>query len=358
MPAYIYPEIKPMKNTVLVLGAGASADLRYPLGPRLFDEVMADLNTYPYPKPDRRPHYQSDGLNQLFHHYAKGEPRPKQEVIQTFEKQIQLIREGLMLYRNQNPEGYSPDAGTHFLETKFSGKEEIREIASQYIRFLIAYRLLGYESGSFLRGDFVPHPEHKKAFWANRFWQFWLKKEDWKVLIEGLTIITFNYERAIEFTLFQNLYNQNKHFEGKFKYPEYLESNILHVYGKLGKFAPPYSESNDTLPFATHNNRWAEISMAHGVIELIRDKKVESQNTNFTKELSGADKIFFMGFGFAKENIEKLGLTESVVSNKQVFATGSRPGHLLEEHAEVLNHIDFTGFYCSDFTDEILLRRI
>ena len=86
-----------MKKIVLVLGAGASADLGYPLGSQLFDEVMADLNTDPYPGSKERPHYQSDGLNLLFKFHEATFNQPKADkpaLIEEFEKIIVHILAG------------------------------------------------------------------------------------------------------------------------------------------------------------------------------------------------------------------------------------------------------------------------
>ncbi len=234
----------------------------------------------------------------------------------------------------------------------------IKDFARKYTQFLIAYRLSGYESASFLRGDFVLHPVDNKVFWANRFWQFLLRKPGWNDILNNLTIITFNYERSMEFALYQSLYDQNKLIEPSFHGASYLETNFHHVYGKLGKFAPPYSSHEKHLPFALPNNRWNEISQSAAAIDLIRyteDKRAEGV---YAASIKKADSIFFLGFGFAKENIEKLGLTVPIVSNKWVFATGSRPDSLSEKHAEVLNHIVFTDDFCCKFTNEILLKRI
>jgi len=139
-----------------------------------------------------------------------------------------------------------------------------------------------------------------------------------------LSIITFNYDRSIEQYLFKtiNTLFRRKLDDEKIK-EMYSCIPIIHVHGKLGPIHLQ-EESDlkyelkqsvlDTLPLKRIQNAIDQIK----IIPEEHDNSPEFDEA-FDK-MKNADKIFFLGFGYYKRNLERLRVEK--LSTKMMWGTG------------------------------------
>ncbi len=353
-----------MKKTVLVLGAGASVDLGYPLGKDLFDQLVLDLDSTISPRNEGQ--YLSDGLNQyLKSQFSEGD-LDRKTVVEVADRLSLFITE----YRSKAEKTQSIDAA---VESFVQSHENMGEKVKKLVSFLIAYRLFGYEARSLQYGRFNPDLHEGEIYWANNLWKH-LLRSGWEGTSDNIRIISFNYERAIEFALFQNLWNQNVNFSPKeelFHGQLFMKRNITRVYGSLGHFLPPYypystSTTEDkggfltnpafvknALPFGLPNDRNDAISEVSPSIRLISKERNDREELDYQKHFHWAEQIFFLGFGFDQDNMRILGwenFAENGLKGRLVMSTGGVP------HGHVPTGIKFTNLYCSKFTSSILLN--
>jgi len=132
----------------------------------------------------------------------------------------------------------------------------------------------------------------------------------------NLNIITFNYDRSLEESLFRSLF---------FSFPEggaqnaelVKEINIYHVYGKICDLQwenPMHGEKYSTnnildLAYDLRNN-----------IQIIYDER-KGENEKIAEMIKKAKKIFFLGFGYSQENLEALGLQSLLNSNQYIYGS-------------------------------------
>lgn len=154
----------------------------------------------------------------------------------------------------------------------------------------------------------------------------------WERLDLGwLTIVTFNYDRAIEWAIFDAL----QAYYGK-QPGQVLEKlralRILHVYGWLGS---PYGSEHDG-DFLPHGqdptqaiidrDDWPQVvGQAACRLKVIPEGRTEDQVlVEVSNAINGAQRIAFLGFSFDPLNLQRLGAKSVFMANgehKEVWAT-------------------------------------
>ncbi|HUU18459.1 MAG TPA: hypothetical protein VMW72_15015 [Sedimentisphaerales bacterium] len=191
----------------------------------------------------------------------------------------------------------------------------------------------------------------RKDFFQGGDWIFYLYNR----LIEGLVgkealpdfsndkivFITFNYDRSLEHFFYESLCNSfaevcDDRIVQYFKQknlpvneqisPQNRELliqlvmeqlKILHVYGQI---APLKWQSSEGVDYAPQINEELLQKASQNIRTIYEEKRnpelIEAQNL-----LKQAEEIFFLGFGYAPENMEVLGLPESIPPRCQVYGT-------------------------------------
>jgi hypothetical protein len=135
-----------------------------------------------------------------------------------------------------------------------------------------------------------------------------------KEKIKNITIISFNYDRSLDYYLRAKL---------KKEYYDAIKEQIFYPYGKLAKDNWDY---NDYGSFAKKDNyfkHYNEIeNMGKGlkVIGEIKEEEVSTQNelSEIQKNLSESSKIYFLGFAFHEANCRLLALDKFSTSCDQI----------------------------------------
>jgi hypothetical protein len=129
-----------------------------------------------------------------------------------------------------------------------------------------------------------------------------------------LTIVTFNYDRSLEYFLFsalKHLYNKSDA-----EIAEALQSTpIIHLHGSLGPL--PWQEPGgiDYYPLFRRGNDPHEtgkrIKVASENIVIVSEAQPKSKEFELANQrIKEAERVYFLGFGYYRVNLERLGLSQ------------------------------------------------
>ena len=137
----------------------------------------------------------------------------------------------------------------------------------------------------------------------------------------NISFITFNYDRSLEYYLFEAIKNQ---FDKEPEECTEMMKNfpIVHLYGQLDPL--PWQESSGK-EYSPTENIIDRLRAAPQNIKLISDERDVEKSEYFQKAyklIQEAERIFFLGFSFDETNLNRLSLL-SITDRKQIFATVS-----------------------------------
>ncbi len=258
----------PQPKTVLIIGAGASAPYGFPVGGKLKEEIIEKTEK------ERRisnPHIFDSFLKAGFS-----------------EDQVDALHTALHWAFPKK----SIDA---FLEER----PDLRDIGA----FAIANILMHCENSNKLA---------KTDNWYRHLWEI-IDIANMKVPTHIVGIITFNYERSLDFFLHKTLtevYHPSKH---EFLLAKLAQLPILHVHGDFG--------SHRDVPY-THAPEAQNVLKASHRIALVHDDLASKEVFVFARELlKQAERGIFLGFGYNDRNLERLGIGSSEMNHVDFFGT-------------------------------------
>lgn len=162
---------------------------------------------------------------------------------------------------------------------------------------------------------------------------------------KGIRIISFNYDRSLEYFLnesflftFQGLSQLSNFF---------LPIEIHHVYGQIEELKYQ-TTNNKPLHYGNiHRNNSFDLIKNIKVIheERVRDKKEELKNW-----IINSRKIYFLGFGYSPENLKAIGYDEIDIAhfqNKKIYGTvfGLENGEIEEVKKRLRIDLIRSSFY-------------
>jgi hypothetical protein len=135
-----------------------------------------------------------------------------------------------------------------------------------------------------------------------------------------LSVITFNYDRVVEHFFFESL--RNSYQKSDEQIHEVLKRiPVIHLHGNLGYL--PWEGQSKSRPFSNQNEP-ASLRVAAQGIKIIHEDITDGRDRDFERAkvlLAHADQIYFMGFGFNKTNMDRLGLRD-LPRGRTIMATG------------------------------------
>lgn len=272
------------KKTVFVLGAGASCPYGYPSGAQLRKEVCFNLK--------------NDYLNYIGGlQLNKGAKEDRREKLKFFIKTFNdSTTKSIDLFLARNP---------HLAET---GKS------------IIAYKIFDAEIKSNFR-ERSKHPEQD--------WYFYLFDKltdgvtDFKKLQRitansKVSFITFNYDRSLEQFLYESFRNSFINIPSHEIVAIMNDIEIIHMYGCIApldwqdrekgvSYKPPITESL--------------LNSYSSNIKAIYEQSNNSELEDVEELLTDAEQIFYLGFGYAEENMDILKVPETVNSSVPIYGT-------------------------------------
>jgi hypothetical protein len=281
------------QKTILVLGAGASAGFKLPLGSGLRTTIADDLNI-------------------MFDDWGQSLESGSPEIVEA----LRLI--------NRLPDGRSGDINPHrHAAIQIAGSMRLSSSIDEYIerhkkdvlrvecaKLAIAKAILEAERNSTIYAD----PQGRNDPFENAA-DSWLAsllrdltrglgKDELSEAFENLTIINFNYDRCVEhfsYHWFQRVYDLTEAESA-------LVCNDLRIYHPYGSLGPlPQQNAKSSIPYGAKPiaQRLLDISKR---IQTYSEAVDEVTQPGFVaSDLRAAKRIVFLGFGFHAQNIRILG---------------------------------------------------
>lgn len=289
-------------RTVLVIGAGASAEFGFPLGNALLQDIAKRLDiSYRVGQLERGDHIIAQALRQRL---------DASDDVTEFNDHLhsawQIVK--------SSSQGISIDNVLDALEdTK----------ASLVGKFGIVRSILEAEARSPLKGWSRDRPDDVKFDAVNNTWLDKITKlltEGVRVsqindIFENLSIINFNYDRTLEQFLPFSLAN---YFGIK---PQVIEEAfqtlpIFRPYGKAGSL--PWQADGRHVPYGMCSADAVQIA-SEGILTFTEQISDENLMQGMRNAISTADRLVFLGFGFHRQNLALFECTAQ--PHLQVLAT-------------------------------------
>jgi hypothetical protein len=353
------------EQTVLVLGAGASLDLGFPTGEKLWQDIYSFVCG------------QSNGSRTRIGSGTsmRVEVGNAKLLANLLEKAVGL---GLADVQAETGEGFVKKFAEKLFEAQPRSIDEFLNDRAEYSligRICIVFCISRYEDKnsknfipikSTIRGDhdfpdfgWYQYLWHKMTENVNSIEEFKEKNK--------LTVITFNYDRSLEFYLFRSLKSKyDKHDADTADV--FGEIEIKHVYGRLAPFDWEQNylnqnsdlsteelamECNDFIPWdiSVLFRLWGEVG-THGVdagdfkshrtvlaedarsdivrrfiraannIKIYSEVIEEKKSQEYLEDLQVAKRIYFLGFGYHEQNLSALGMTDKALEEgPKIFGT-------------------------------------
>ncbi len=272
-------------KTVFVLGAGASCPYGYPSGKELRSTIISSFwsqyESYINKHPKLQPSH-DDILNKA------------REFMDIFEKST---TESIDLFLARNN------------EFEIMGKTAI--ILSIFAR----------EHGSGFREQMAT--DKRKQDWYSyifrRLTDDLVEKNDYSRFCENnVSFITFNYDRSLEHLLYESIVNSfNKIPLEKIK-EQLNKLKIIHVFGQVAGLE--WQDLSSKIEYRRNLNQ-IDIQELVKNIRTIYEEKDNPELEEAHKLIREAQHIYFLGFGYAKENLEVLKIPEKLNKNQKICGT-------------------------------------
>jgi len=142
----------------------------------------------------------------------------------------------------------------------------------------------------------------------------------------NLTIITFNYDRSLEYYLFTTLtrgFPDTTTWEEHEKLcKEQLDQGVkvIHIYGKLGELPWQTDDGSREVNYGTETTNCDLLIRCADNIKTISEARTDTQDSKFVEILNENGRIYFLGFGYHPENLEILGINK-LRTGKEVGGT-------------------------------------
>jgi len=137
-----------------------------------------------------------------------------------------------------------------------------------------------------------------------------------------ISFITFNYDRSLEHFLYESLSNRFRAAPEEAIVNELKKIRISHVYGKIDELLWEKRPETHGVRCGTHYRVRPQYDVVIRMQENIKTiHEISGQNQNLKDMISQATKIFFLGFGFAKENLDVLGIPTVLKNDHLIFGT-------------------------------------
>jgi len=270
-------------KTVFILGAGASKPYGFPTALELRRDI---IKSYPDMLKSAHSEYNEVDINKVDF------PIRLENLISTFEF-----------------------SSTKSIDLFLSRNKQFYEDGKKIIAFLIA----NYEIKSMFREN-IEKPE---SDWYMHIFNLLTKDiSDPANLVSffennNISFITFNYDRSLEQFLYESFFysfitkrNEITKLFSKIK--------IIHVYGKIA--ALPSENSYFNIPYGSPTYFGYLEDLAKNINIVFEERKDDLREAK--QLISEAQRIFFLGFGYADENLDALDFNSLIHQGSRIYGTG------------------------------------
>jgi hypothetical protein len=314
------------KETVFILGAGASVHYGYPTGEELIDEVVT--------KAERLRNLFEKGLAHDCDVPLKFMPHYENSAHSIHIRDRWRQRIKICLELEQRLTASNPLLIDHFLRLN----RDLWDVG----RMAIAWAILDREI----------HPDYGELPVRKRDWLRFVRHqlaigyaEPSELADNRVTFITFNYDISLELLLLKGL-TANTFFRMEDVNSFLTDGRIIHVYGRVRDPLQPALDltvlENLGGPVKKeHANLLDELyELSKGIRVIDPDEKVtnEADLRAAYEAIQRAEVVFILGFGFDRDNMVRLGIEKPLPSDpyKRIFLTN------YGDHQRVNKRIDAT----------------
>ncbi|MEN6578463.1 MAG: hypothetical protein ABFD90_19110 [Phycisphaerales bacterium] len=136
-----------------------------------------------------------------------------------------------------------------------------------------------------------------------------------------VAFITFNYDRSLEYFLFRSLHSFEDATPEKVR-EQISQITISHVYGKLAPLPWQDSDSSKVLEYGADDVKsYGKLPDMIQNLYVVHEERRNPELEKAREEIRKAERIFFLGFGYAKENLETLGLPDVLRAEQEIYGT-------------------------------------
>jgi len=275
------------EDTVFILGAGASAPYGYPTGYELRRLIIEEF-------PKRAAHDE----------FVKRGPLGNDKIW------MERVKEEIT-YDAENLSEIFEKSRTSSIDLFLSRRRQFYEIG----RRAIAQIIFEKEKNSKFEYEMDDVSQDWYKYLYRRMTETLVDPESYMGFADNnVTFITFNYDRSLEHFLYDALIHSFEIPLGGIKTKDLFPFEFIHVYGKLADL--DWQESSGVKYGSYFIPKMIEN------INIIYDSENSARLQKTLKErITNAKRIFFLGFGFAPENMEILGIPEVLKSEPQIYGT-------------------------------------
>lgn len=274
-------------KTVFILGAGSSAELNYPGGPKLKERILTLLEK------------QNDSYKFLSEINSY-------EAVDDF---VGRLRNAPLL----------PDTIDEFLEELHSVKS-VRNVGRQAVALAISY----CESDNL-------HGMMGKQSWHHVFANY-LRKNRQFIDSESFSFVTFNYDISLEHFLHASLTAVEVPHEILTR--NFLDhSNLVHLHGQVGRLS--WMKHDADFPSRKYGERIPKENL-HRVASRLLFPHEELDSKLVGETILNADCVVLLGFGFHDYNLKRIFFDELIERSIPIFATTFEMGKYNPDKLETL----------------------
>lgn len=310
------------KNTLFIIGAGASAELGLPTGARLINDISQRLDIR-FQDGIRQVSGDSVIFDALRSHVSSlteyWKTNQTQELIEA--PSLNSYQQSCWQIRDAMPQAISID---NFLDTH-QGNEKIKISG----KLAIARSILEAEKNSILNVDNETEKidfSSIKDTWLHPFFQIahqGLAKEDVGAFLSDVSFINFNYDRCLEHYLVYALPN---YFGISREESENIVKrlDIIHPYGTVGYL--PWQEKGAIAPFGNVKHPSNLLKIASQIKTFTEQIEEESTVERLKTTVSEATTIVFLGFAYHPQNMKLISPEPKIEEKHGVQVLGTALG--------------------------------
>lgn len=298
-------------NTVFIIGAGASHEFDFPVGGKLM-EIIKSKSRF------RFEYSLTEGDRQLYNWMTQRFPREE-------DRNPRLL--ALAEINRAIDSAGSID--------EFIARNQHDPLIAEMGKVQIAYAIATAEAQSKVMQEGKEHDRKMNwgalsNTWIDRFAYAifnGVKTTEVQSVGNNITIICFNYDRCIEFYLAHAIERAYMNVTLDQALEIVNGMNIIHPYGTLGQLPTNRTgHSNNHVPFGAQLTQDQVWHMSENILtfsESLRDAEIRARIDDAMLE---AENLVFMGFSFARQNMDLLGVSHHVIDGKRpmrnAYATG------------------------------------
>ena len=132
-----------------------------------------------------------------------------------------------------------------------------------------------------------------------------------------VAFITFNYDRSLEYFLYESLKNSFSSAPVQKIHDQFSKIQIFHVYGAVDKL--PWQDGWFTQ--YREEPSFSTIAALRKNIRIVHEKTLEVDVSLIKQSIKEASQIFFLGFGYAQENLDILSISSILNTRQQIYGT-------------------------------------